>query len=106
MDISLILTTKYPGTKWMLTGKTYAGLEWLDDSPKPTEAELEALWLDVEYEVAYEGIQRQRQAAYRDEADHLFFYAERGNGQKQAWLDKIDEIDARFPYPEPPKGKK
>lgn len=50
MDISLILITKYPGTEWALTGKTYAGLEWLDDSPKPTEAELEALWPEVEAE--------------------------------------------------------
>lgn len=58
------------------------------------------------YEREYARIQKERQAAYRDEADHLFLYSERGKGQKQAWIDKIAEIDARFPYPEPPKGKK
>lgn len=57
------------------------------------------------YEREYKEVQRQRQQAYRDEADPLFFYAERGKGQKQAWLDKVAEIDARLPYPEKPKGK-
>lgn len=33
----------YAGAKWNMTGETYDTLEWLDDSPKPTEAELDAL---------------------------------------------------------------
>ena len=57
------------------------------------------------YEREYKEVQAQRQAAYRDEADYLFFYAERGKGQKQAWIDKVAEIDARLPYPEKPNGK-
>ena len=57
------------------------------------------------YERQYARVQKERQAAYQDEADHLFFYAERGKGQKQAWLDKVAEIDARLPYPKKPKGK-
>lgn len=106
MNIHQILTRRYAGKEYLLIGDDYAGLEWLDKSPKPTEAELQAVAPDVEYEIAYENVQKQRQQAYRDEADHLFFYAERGKGQKQAWLDKVAEIDARFPYPEPPRGKK
>ena len=67
-------------------------------------AEREA-WQAGAYEREYKEVQRQRQHAYRDEADPLFFYAERGRGQKQAWIDKVAEIDARLPYPEKPKGK-
>jgi hypothetical protein len=41
-----------------------------------------------------------RAAAYRAEADPLFFQAQRGKATQQQWLDKIAEIEARFPYPE------
>jgi hypothetical protein len=41
-----------------------------------------------------------RAAAYRAEADPLFFKAQRGKATQQQWLDKIAEIEARYPYPE------
>ena len=40
----LILTTKYPNAQWTFDGFEYDGLNWLDESPKPTKAELDALW--------------------------------------------------------------
>ena len=48
MDIANILTIKYPGAIWTLNGNLYDGLEWLDKSPKPTEKELESLWIEVQ----------------------------------------------------------
>ena len=44
--------------------------------------------------------QDKRSTAYRAEADPLFFQAQRGKATQQEWLDKIAEIEARFPYPE------
>lgn len=44
--------------------------------------------------------QDKRSTAYRNEADPLFFQAQRGKATQQEWLDKIAEIEARFPYPE------
>jgi hypothetical protein len=41
-----------------------------------------------------------RASAYNAEADPLFFQAQRGKATQQQWLDKIAEIEARFPYPE------
>jgi len=38
-----------------------------------------------------------RQQAYTTESDPLFFKAERGEIDKQVWLDKVEEIKARFP---------
>lgn len=38
-----------------------------------------------------------RRAAYIAEADPLFFKAQRGEVEQQAWLDKIAEIKARYP---------
>lgn len=44
IDYSKILSTNYVGKQWSLSGNDYDGLEWLDSSPKPTQAELDALW--------------------------------------------------------------
>lgn len=41
-----------------------------------------------------------RAEAYRLESDPLFFMAQRGKATQQEWLDKIAEIEARFPYSE------
>ena len=59
MDIAQILTRKYAGKEWTLNGDDYAGLTWLSDTPKPTKAELDALWPEVEAEIAAEVQARQ-----------------------------------------------
>ena len=41
-----------------------------------------------------------RQAAYTQEADPLFFKWQAGEGTEQEWLEKREEIRARYPYPE------
>jgi hypothetical protein len=44
IDYSLILSVNYAGKQWSLNGEAYEGLDWLDASPKPSQAELDALW--------------------------------------------------------------
>lgn len=48
----LILQLNYSTSQWTLAGNTYAGLNWLDESPKPTQEELDALWLGTEESIA------------------------------------------------------
>ena len=43
---------------------------------------------------------RHREYAYKTEADPLFYQSQRGDVDKQQWLDKIAEIKQRYPYPE------
>ena len=52
LDYSLILTVNYPNTQWTLNGDSYDGLTWLSDTPKPTQAELDALWPATQNTVA------------------------------------------------------
>jgi hypothetical protein len=52
MDIAIILTKKYSTSLWTLEGDSYEGLNWLSDTPKPTQEELEDLWPEVQAEVA------------------------------------------------------
>lgn len=44
IDYSLILATNYADKQWTLNGDFYDGLTWLSNTPKPTKAELDALW--------------------------------------------------------------
>ena len=38
-----------------------------------------------------------RAEAYRNESDPLFFKAQRGEATHEEWLDKVNEIKARYP---------
>jgi hypothetical protein len=100
MDISLILSSKYVGAEWTLSGDNYAGLTWLSDTPKPTETTLEALWPQVEYEVARQQVAQARQVAYREFSDPIFFEYQRGNNTEQDWLDAVQAVKDTHPYPE------
>lgn len=44
--------------------------------------------------------QSARALAYSNEADPIFFKSQRGEATEQEWLDKIEEIKLRYPYPE------
>ena len=54
LDYSLILSTNYVDKQWSISGDSYDGLQWQDASPKPTQAELDALWESTQATVAAE----------------------------------------------------
>lgn len=39
-----ILIANYANCQFNVVGNDYAGIDWLDESPKPTQEELDALW--------------------------------------------------------------
>jgi len=47
-DYIAVLETNYPDAQWSLSGNDYATLIWHDDTPKPTQAELDAAWPAVQ----------------------------------------------------------
>jgi hypothetical protein len=52
MELDLILKTNYSNKLWTLVGDSYEGLEWSDESPKPTEEELQDQWEEVQAKIA------------------------------------------------------
>ena len=74
--------------KW-LEGYEFEGLQYVKKSegntPEPA---------DPPPPPDYEGIRLQ---SYRDESDPLFFKYQRGEIDKQVWLDKVEEIKNRWP---------
>ena len=82
-DYAAVLSKNYSDTEWTLNGDTYDGLTWLSDTPKPTQAELDAAWPAVQ--------QAQADAVAAKEA------------AKQSGIDKltalgltVDEVSAVF----------
>ena len=51
MDKVEVLVRRFPGAEWVLRG---GELEWLSDSPMPSEQELADLWPVVQEEIAAE----------------------------------------------------
>ena len=45
-----VLSANYAGTEWSITGNDYDTLDWYSDTPKPTQAELDAQWPAVDYQ--------------------------------------------------------
>jgi hypothetical protein len=92
-----ILTVNYPTAQWTFNGDSYDGLTWLSDTPKPTQAELDALWATTQTTVANQQTDQNRHNAYVAESDPLFFKAQRGEGTMADWEAKVAEIKARYP---------
>jgi hypothetical protein len=97
IDYAQILTVNYVGSQWSLNGESYNGLDWIDSSSKPTQAELDALWPATQTTVANQQATSNRHTAYVAEADPLFFKAQRGEGTMADWEAKVAEIKARYP---------
>jgi hypothetical protein len=97
IDYAQILSTNYAGSQWSLDGDSYDGLTWYSDTPKPTQAELDALWASTQAAAANQQAIAKRHSAYVAESDPLFFKAQRGEGNMADWEAKVLEIKTRYP---------
>lgn len=55
------------------------------------------VWLPLDDSIADEIASQKRIVDYKNEADPLFFKAQRGEATMQQWTDKVNEIKARYP---------
>ena len=101
-DYAAVLSANYPDATWTLDGDNYDGLTWLSDTAKPTQAELDAQWPQVNYDFQVAAVEADRRAAYETQSDPLFFEWQRGDGTEQAWLDAVAAVKAAYPYPPAP----
>jgi hypothetical protein len=106
IDYTAILSRKYPGTIWTLNGSDYAGLTWLDETPKPTQAELDALWPQVDYENQFNTVSNTRHKEYIKTSDPIFFEWQRGTKTQADWDAAVQAIKDANPYPPAPTKKK
>ena len=98
----LVLSTNYATSQWSLDGDTYEGLVWLDESPKPTQAELDAQWASVKYENECKIVESIRRSEYVVKSDPIFFEWQRGTKTKADWDAAVQAIKDANPYPVAP----
>jgi hypothetical protein len=102
IDYTAVLNANYPGTQWSMSGDTYEGLDWLDESPKPTQAELDAAWPAVDYANQCAAVEIARLSAYEQQSDPLFFEWQRGDATEAEWRAAVAKVKAENPYPPAP----
>ena len=103
IDYPAILSANYAGSQWTLDGDTYDGLTWLSNTPKPTQAELDALWAATAYNNQVAAVETTRRTQYEAQSDGLFFEWQRGTNTKEAWEAAVQAVKDANPYP-PPLG--
>lgn len=59
INYSSILSLNYPGAEWTLDNNDYQTLQWLSDTPKPTQEELDALAITTQDEIAKQACKKQ-----------------------------------------------
>jgi hypothetical protein len=102
IDYTAILIANYVGAQWTLDGDTYEGLTWLDSTPKPTQAELDAQWPQVDYNNQYAQVETTRRTQYEAQSDGLFFEWQRGTNTQAAWEAAVQAVKDANPYPPSP----
>lgn len=106
IDYSAILATNYADQQWTLNGDSYDGLVWLSDTPKPTQAELDAQWPTVDYANQCTVVEKTRHANYIKTSDPIFFEWQRGTKTQADWDAAVQAIKDANPYPPAPTKKK
>jgi hypothetical protein len=102
IDYTAILVTNYPGAVWAMNGDNYDGLDWLDTTPKPTQAELDAQWPTVDYNNQVTTVETTRRTQYEAQSDGLFFEWQRGTNTQAAWEAAVQAVKDANPYPPAP----
>jgi hypothetical protein len=59
IDYSQILNIHYPTSQWALDNNDYATLQWFSNTPKPTQAELDALAIPTQETIAKQSCKEQ-----------------------------------------------
>jgi hypothetical protein len=101
-DYTLVLNINYPDSEWTMIGNDLKSLIWMSAGKPPTQAQLDAAWPQTQYKLQHAAVEAQRRARYQAETDGLFFEAQRGDGNLDAWKAATAQIRADLPYPEQP----
>jgi hypothetical protein len=98
-DYTQVLQTNYSGIEWSIAGNDYDTLEWFSETPKPTQAELDAAWPQVDYNNQVAAVETTRRTQYEAQSDGLFFEWQRGTNTKEAWEAAVQAVKDANPYP-------
>ena len=99
-DIATAISALRPGAEYTLADNDFSTLQWLEkEQQAPTQEQVEAKLQELQQQAPIQAVQRLRATAYRNEADSLFFKAQRGEATIEEWQLKVAEIRSLYPYP-------
>jgi hypothetical protein len=98
IDLFAAIISLVPNAKFVLTGKTYDGLEWLDERPKPTEEEINAEIVRLQDDYAAKEYQRKRASEYPSIGDQLDALWKGGDAAAEM-LAKVQAVKNKYPKP-------
>jgi len=97
IDYALILTTNYAGKQWTLEGDSYDGLTWYSDTPKPTQAELDALAQSTQAHIDSQAYIAKRAAEYPPITDYLDGVVKGDQEQIDEYIAACLAVKAKYP---------
>ena len=101
-DYAAVLVANYPNDLWAINANDYETLVWHSETPKPTQAELDAAWPQVDYNNQVAIVEATRLSAYEKQSDPLFFKWQRGDATEAEWRAAVAKVKADNPYPPAP----
>ena len=104
IEYTAILIANYPNAQWIFNGDNYDGLTWLDSTPKPTQAELDAQWPQVDYNNQVAQVETTRRTQYEAQSDGIYFAWQRGDATEVEWRTAVAKVKSENPYPPNPAG--
>ena len=105
VDYGEVMHKFYAGRQYGVRGPNYEDITWLEDVPKPTREELDALWEQIKDDVALKRVHDQRSApgVYPHKDDMIIALWEQiieNRPDKAAALQAIrEQVKAQFPLP-------
>ena len=91
INYTKILEIKYLGSQWSLDGDSYEGLNWLDESLKPTKEELDSQWEEV-LSITKKDNCKQKAQTLLNESDWTDLYSVRQKLENVTEWDSYREI--------------
>jgi hypothetical protein len=101
-----VLQANYADAEWSISNNDYETLEWFSTTAKPSQAELDAAWPQVDYNNQVTAVETTRRTEYEAKSDGLFFEWQRGTNTKEAWESAVQAVKDANPYPPAPPTKK
>ena len=86
-----------PNAKLVIRGQSYEGLEWFDDRPKPTEAEITAEVARLQAEYDAQSYARSRASEYPPITDYLDGVVKGDQAQIDAYIAACQAVKAKYP---------
>jgi hypothetical protein len=97
MNYSLVLKELYADKKWTITGNSYDGITWSDESSKPSDTTLKSQYADAQAkeEAKKEIVQLKRKLAKTDYVALPDYDQDKTDviAQRQQWRERIRELE-------------